>query len=128
LLVPAVLAVPFLDMLLAVWRRTNQGRSPFAPDKLHLHHRLLKLGHSHRSSVMIMYGWVGLLASCMVALSYVPPHSPNYLMLVLSVTFLVALLGAAAMILLPRLAARNALAKELADAQEPGPQRPREHV
>jgi UDP-GlcNAc:undecaprenyl-phosphate GlcNAc-1-phosphate transferase len=128
LLVPAVLAVPFLDMLLAVWRRTNQGRSPFAPDKHHLHHRLLKLGHSHRSSVMIMYGWVGLLASCMVAISYVPPHSPNYLMLVLSVTFLVALVGAAAMILLPRLAARKSLAEQLAEAQETGPHRPREHV
>ncbi|MFC6887359.1 glycosyltransferase family 4 protein, partial [Actinomadura yumaensis] len=69
LLVPAVAAVPFLDMLLAVWRRTNQGRSPFAPDKQHLHHRLLELGHSTRRAVLIMYFWVGLLASGVVALA-----------------------------------------------------------
>ncbi len=36
-----VLLVPFLDLLLAVVRRVGKGRSPFAPDKLHLHHRLL---------------------------------------------------------------------------------------
>ncbi|RAY15755.1 undecaprenyl/decaprenyl-phosphate alpha-N-acetylglucosaminyl 1-phosphate transferase [Actinomadura craniellae] len=70
-MVAAVVAVPFIDMLLAVWRRTNQGRSPFAPDKLHLHHRLLELGHSHRRAVLIMYFWVGLLAMCVVGLSLV---------------------------------------------------------
>ncbi|TYB47760.1 glycosyltransferase family 4 protein [Actinomadura chibensis] len=66
LLVPAVAAIPFIDMLLAVWRRTNQGRSPFAPDKQHLHHRLLELGHSTRRAVLIMYLWVGLLASGLI--------------------------------------------------------------
>ncbi|MFD0854290.1 MraY family glycosyltransferase, partial [Actinomadura adrarensis] len=69
LLVPAVAAVPFIDMLLAVWRRTNQGRSPFSPDKQHLHHRLLELGHSVRRAVLIMYFWVGLLAFSLVGLS-----------------------------------------------------------
>ncbi|MBT2209241.1 MULTISPECIES: glycosyltransferase family 4 protein [Actinomadura] len=69
LLVPAVAAVPFTDMLLAVWRRTNQGRSPFAPDKRHLHHRLLELGHSTRRAVLIMYFWVGLLGSGLIALA-----------------------------------------------------------
>ena len=47
LLLPlAVLAVPFADLLLAVLRRTRARRSPFAPDKQHLHHRLLEIGHS----------------------------------------------------------------------------------
>ena len=42
LLLPlAVIAVPLVDLLLAVIRRTRAGRSPFAPDKLHIHHRLL---------------------------------------------------------------------------------------
>jgi hypothetical protein len=49
-------------------------------------------------------------------------------MLVLSVTFLVALVGAAAMILMPRLVARKVLTEELAEAQEPGTHRRREHV
>ena len=63
LLLPiAVLAVPLVDLLLAVVRRTRAGRSPFAPDKAHLHHRLLEIGHSHRRAVLILYFWTALLA------------------------------------------------------------------
>jgi UDP-GlcNAc:undecaprenyl-phosphate GlcNAc-1-phosphate transferase len=70
LLLPfAVLAVPFIDLLLAVVRRTRSGRSPFAPDKAHLHHRLLEIGHSHTRAVLIMYGWTALLAFGGVAMS-----------------------------------------------------------
>ncbi len=72
LLLPlAVLAVPFFDLLLAVVRRTRAGRSPFAPDKEHLHHRLLEIGHSHRRAVLIMYFWTALLAFSGVAVSLV---------------------------------------------------------
>ena len=70
LLLPlAVLAVPFVDLLLAVVRRTRAGRSPFAPDKAHLHHRLLEIGHSHTRAVLIMYCWTALLAFAAVAVS-----------------------------------------------------------
>ncbi len=70
LLLPfAVLAVPFVDLLLAVVRRTRSGRSPFAPDKAHLHHRLLQIGHSHTRAVLIMYFWTALLAFGAVATS-----------------------------------------------------------
>ena len=63
LLLPfAVLAVPLIDLLLAVVRRTRARRSPFAPDKQHLHHRLLEIGHSQRQAVLIMYLWAGALA------------------------------------------------------------------
>jgi UDP-GlcNAc:undecaprenyl-phosphate GlcNAc-1-phosphate transferase len=106
LLVPAVAAVPFVDMLLAVWRRTNQGRSPFAPDKQHLHHRLLELGHSHRRAVLIMYFWVSLLASSLVGLSFT-----NSVVLVASVTGVVAVAGLTAMIAVPRAAARRAASR-----------------
>ncbi|MFM9035846.1 MAG: glycosyltransferase family 4 protein [Mycobacterium sp.] len=62
LLVVAVVFVPALDMLLAIVRRTRAGRSPFSPDKMHLHHRLLQIGHSHRRAVLLIYLWVGLVA------------------------------------------------------------------
>jgi UDP-GlcNAc:undecaprenyl-phosphate GlcNAc-1-phosphate transferase len=62
LLVGAVMFIPILDLLLAVVRRTMAGRSPFAPDKMHLHHRLLEIGHSHRRVVLLIYLWVGVLA------------------------------------------------------------------
>jgi UDP-GlcNAc:undecaprenyl-phosphate/decaprenyl-phosphate GlcNAc-1-phosphate transferase len=58
----AILVVPFLDMGLAVIRRARAGRSPFAPDKQHLHHRLLEIGHSHVRAVLLMYMWASLVA------------------------------------------------------------------
>ncbi|WP_137292102.1 glycosyltransferase family 4 protein [Nocardioides dongxiaopingii] len=57
-----ILVVPLADLVLAVVRRTRAGRSPFAPDKQHLHHRLLEIGHSHRRAVLIMWAWAGLIA------------------------------------------------------------------
>jgi UDP-GlcNAc:undecaprenyl-phosphate GlcNAc-1-phosphate transferase len=72
LLPVAVLAVPLLDLLLAVVRRTRAGRNPFAPDKEHLHHRLLELGHSQRRAVLMMYAWTALIAGAAVAAAFVP--------------------------------------------------------
>ena len=62
LLPVAILVVPLLDLVLAVVRRTRAGRSPFAPDKQHLHHRLLEIGHSQRRAVFIMWLWAALVA------------------------------------------------------------------
>lgn len=57
-----ILVVPLADLVLAVVRRTRAGRSPFAPDKQHLHHRLLEIGHSQRRAVLIMWLWAALIA------------------------------------------------------------------
>ena len=47
LLLPiSLLVVPMLDLVMAVIEEPGPGRSPFAPDKQHLHHRLLEIGHS----------------------------------------------------------------------------------
>ncbi|WP_244929352.1 MraY family glycosyltransferase [Nocardioides sp. W7] len=63
LLLPvSILLVPMLDLVMAVVRRTRAGRSPFAPDKQHLHHRLLEIGHSQRRAVAIMWLWAALVA------------------------------------------------------------------
>jgi UDP-GlcNAc:undecaprenyl-phosphate GlcNAc-1-phosphate transferase len=62
LLPVSILIVPMVDLLLAVVRRTRAGRSPMAPDKQHLHHRLLEIGHSQRRAVFIMWMWAGLVA------------------------------------------------------------------
>jgi len=70
LLLPAtILVIPYADLLLAVVRRTRAGLSPLAPDRKHLHHRLLDIGHSHRSSVLIMYLWAALFSGAIVWLS-----------------------------------------------------------
>jgi len=64
-----ILIVPLADLVLAVVRRTRAGRSPFAPDKQHLHHRLLEIGHSQRRAVLIMWLWAGLIAFGVVVAS-----------------------------------------------------------
>jgi UDP-GlcNAc:undecaprenyl-phosphate/decaprenyl-phosphate GlcNAc-1-phosphate transferase len=99
LLMPiAVLAVPLVDLLLAVLRRTRGGQAPWTPDKLHLHHRLLQIGHTHARAVVIMYLWSALIAGGAVTVAFA--HSR--LMLVLA-----SFLGAAAVLLvasnIPRL-------------------------
>lgn len=64
-----MLLVPFADLALAVVRRTRAGRSPFSPDKMHIHHRLLEIGHSHRRAVLVMYMIASLVAFGSVVIS-----------------------------------------------------------
>lgn len=71
LLPAAVLVIPYVDLLRAVVRRTRAGQSPFAADRKHLHHQMLAIGHSHRSSVLILYAWAALFAGSIVGLSIV---------------------------------------------------------
>ncbi|MFC4243018.1 MraY family glycosyltransferase [Gryllotalpicola reticulitermitis] len=68
----AVLIVPFLDFGLAVVRRMNAGRSPFAADRKHLHHRLLDMGHSHFHAVLIFYAWTAVISVGMLLFSFSP--------------------------------------------------------
>jgi len=69
LVVVAVIFLPLLDLLMAVIRRTRRGESPFAADKMHLHHRLLEIGHSQRRAVLLIYLWAGLLGFGAVSLT-----------------------------------------------------------
>src|SRR5215467_3104189 len=69
LLPAAVMVIPYVDMLRAVVRRTRAGMSPFAADRKHLHHSMMEIGHSHRSSVLILYAWSALFAATVVGLS-----------------------------------------------------------
>ncbi len=72
-LVPVlVLAVPFLDTIWTILRRIRSGRAVFSPDKKHLHHRLIEIGHSHRRAVLIMYYWSALLAFGAVGVGLFP--------------------------------------------------------
>jgi UDP-GlcNAc:undecaprenyl-phosphate GlcNAc-1-phosphate transferase len=50
-----VLAVPIIDTFWVIVRRLSSGRSPFSPDRGHIHHRLLDVGLSHRSTVLLIY-------------------------------------------------------------------------
>ena len=47
--------MPIIDAFWIIVRRLAQGRSPFSPDRGHLHHRLLDVGLSHRQTVLLIY-------------------------------------------------------------------------
>ncbi|MGO1834496.1 MAG: MraY family glycosyltransferase [Actinomycetaceae bacterium] len=74
ILIPvAVLAVPLVEIVTSVVRRVADGRSPFDADAKHLHHRLLRLGHSHRAAVGILHLWTAVLSLTAVSLAFFPP-------------------------------------------------------
>ncbi len=51
----AVISIPLFDMLRVFALRVLQGKSPFYPDKNHIHHKLLNLGYSHLKSSVILF-------------------------------------------------------------------------
>lgn len=64
-----VLGVPIIDTFWIIVRRLSEGRSPFSPDRTHIHHRLLDLGLSHRQTVLVIYGICLVLAVLAMLLS-----------------------------------------------------------
>jgi len=66
-----VLAVPFLDVMFAIARRLWRGRPVTHPDKEHIHHRLMDIGHSHRNDVFLMYLWSALIALAELAVAMI---------------------------------------------------------
>jgi UDP-GlcNAc:undecaprenyl-phosphate GlcNAc-1-phosphate transferase len=66
-----VLLVPFLDVVLAIVRRTRRGQGIGYADKEHLHHHLMEIGHGHRETVLLMYLWSALVSGCALAVAAV---------------------------------------------------------
>ena len=58
-----ILSLPVADMSAVIMGRLREGRSPFYPDRRHLHHRLLRAGFSHRRTVLLIYVFTQWLAS-----------------------------------------------------------------
>lgn len=57
LIIPVIiLGVPITDTVYAILRRMLNKSPVFQPDKHHLHHRLMQMGLTHRSTVMVIYG------------------------------------------------------------------------
>jgi UDP-N-acetylmuramyl pentapeptide phosphotransferase/UDP-N-acetylglucosamine-1-phosphate transferase len=58
-----ILSLPLADMSAVIMGRLSEGRSPFYPDRRHLHHRLLRAGFSHRRTVLLIYAFTQWLAA-----------------------------------------------------------------
>ena len=82
-----ILSLPLADMSAVIMGRLREGRSPFYPDRRHLHHRLLRAGFSHRRTVLLIYVFTQWLAS--IALVMVNAEM-RFLWLALATAILVA--------------------------------------
>ena len=86
LLIPfAILAVPLWDFAASITRRIRSGQKPWQADGRHLHHRMLKIGHTHRHAVFILYLWAIAIALGVASMAYWPLWVSLTLLLVMTV-------------------------------------------
>ena len=79
-----ILGVPIIDTLFAIVRRASRCSGLATADKDHLHHRLMRLGHGQRRSVLILWAWTAILSGLVLYPAYtgrgdavVPSRSPR---------------------------------------------------
>jgi UDP-GlcNAc:undecaprenyl-phosphate/decaprenyl-phosphate GlcNAc-1-phosphate transferase len=71
LVIPVViLGVPIIDTAFSIVRRASKGKGVAVADKDHLHHRLMRLGHGQRRSVLILWAWTALLSMMVLYPTY----------------------------------------------------------
>ena len=76
-----ILGVPILDTGVAIIRRKLSGRPVMEADKMHLHHRLLAMGFTHRGAVLVVYG-IAILFSLIAILLNVSSRFGGVLLMV----------------------------------------------
>ncbi len=82
-----IFSIPLADMSAVIMGRIKEGRSPFYPDRRHLHHRLLQAGLSHRRTVFLIY----VSTQCLAALALVIAKAEmRFFWLTLATTLFVA--------------------------------------
>ncbi len=69
-----VLALPVIDINLAIFTRVLEGRSPMQAGKDHISHRVMSMGFSQRQTLLILYSFSILFGIIAVIVSYVPPQ------------------------------------------------------
>src|SRR5450756_505024 len=85
----AILSLLLLDVLLAVVRRTRAGRRPWHPDAEHLHHRMLRLGHTHVQAVLVLYLWAAVVALGVVSFAFVDGWIPFVAIAVVAISAMI---------------------------------------
>jgi len=82
----AIISLPLLDVLLAVVRRTRAGRRPWQADAEHLHHRMLRLGHTHVQAVLLLYLWAAVVALGVVSFAFVDGWLPIVVIVIVAIS------------------------------------------
>lgn len=75
----SILAVPILDVVLAIRRR---GIRFWKPDAKHLHHRMLGIGHPHRQAVLLFYSWSAVVSGGVLLFAFLPARLAAVVMIV----------------------------------------------
>ena len=75
-----IMLIPILDMSYVIFNRIKKGKSPFYPDKTHLHHRLLATGLNQRQTVRIIWSLAGIFS----VIALVIEKKISYLFILLS--------------------------------------------
>ena len=57
-----IMFIPIFDMTYVIFNRIRKGKSPFYPDKTHLHHRLLASRLNQKETVKIIWGFAIILS------------------------------------------------------------------
>lgn len=78
-----LLALPIADTLAVMVQRISEGRSPFSPDRNHVHHRLMALGLSHLEAVMLIYA----VQVAIVVAAYLLRYHPDAVVLAAGLFF-----------------------------------------
>lgn len=65
-----ILGVPVFDAIFALVRRARSRSGITTADKAHLHHRLMRLGHGQRRSVLILWAWTAILSGVVLLPTY----------------------------------------------------------
>ncbi len=87
-LIPVIaLGVPLMDTILSPIRRFIKGDRLFQPDKDHLHHRLMKLGLTHRGAVLTLYAFSVILGVVALVLVNVKDDRAAMILGVIAVAF-----------------------------------------
>ena len=84
-----LMGLPILDTLSVMVKRMAAGKSPFLPDKNHLHHRFVGLGLSHTETVALLY----ILQALLVTSAFLLRSQSEWLILCLCLAFGVAVLA-----------------------------------
>ncbi|MFD0966327.1 UDP-N-acetylglucosamine--undecaprenyl-phosphate N-acetylglucosaminephosphotransferase [Seminibacterium arietis] len=49
-----IIAIPVIDMIAIIYRRLRKGKSPFRPDRLHVHHLMIRAGLNSRQALLVI--------------------------------------------------------------------------
>lgn len=86
LIIASVAAFPIFDTIAAIWRRIRDKRPIMSPDKSHLHHKLLNMGYTKKSSLYLVV-FIQLLSCSLVIISYLLGTYKGMMVLLLTLFF-----------------------------------------